>query len=167
MSGLVRISVSLEADLGDRLDGLVAESGCENRSELIRGMIRQRLAERAWERDEEAIGTVTLVYDHRRRRLGERLTEVQHAHHGQVLATTHVHLDAELCAEMIMVRGRASEIRAVADGLRLQKGVLHASLSIGSTGKALERGERHPPHHPHERGHAHPAPSARGRRRAR
>jgi len=37
-----------------------------------------------------------------------------------------------------MVRGKASEIKQLADDLRKQKGVLHANLSASSTGKLLK-----------------------------
>lgn len=137
MSDLVRLSFSLERPLNDALEQLVEDTGCANRSELIRNMIRARLVEQEWEGDEEALGTVTLLYNHHMRRLSERLTQVQHVHHGAVLAATHVHLDHDLCAEMIMVRGTASEIRRLAEELRQQKGILHASLSMSSTGKKL------------------------------
>jgi CopG family nickel-responsive transcriptional regulator len=56
---------------------------------------------------------------------------------GRVLATTHVHLDEHLCAEMIMVRGTGEDIRTLADRLRREKGVLHAKLATGTTGKGL------------------------------
>ncbi|MCO5169920.1 MAG: nickel-responsive transcriptional regulator NikR [Planctomycetes bacterium] len=137
MSDLVRLSFSLEKPLNDALEQLVQETGCANRSELIRNMIRARLVEQEWERDEEALATVTLVYNHHMRRLSERLTHVQHDHHGAILATTHCHLDHDLCAEMIMIRGPASEIRHIAEELRQQKGILHASLAMSSTGKKL------------------------------
>ena len=42
-----------------------------------------------------------------------------------------------LCAEMIMVRGHAGEIRHLADHLRQQKGVFHAGLSMSTTGTNL------------------------------
>jgi CopG family nickel-responsive transcriptional regulator len=42
-----------------------------------------------------------------------------------------------LAAEMILAKGRASHIREIADLLRQQKGVLHATLSMSSTGKRL------------------------------
>jgi CopG family transcriptional regulator, nickel-responsive regulator len=137
MSDLERLSFSLEKSLCDRLGQLVRESGYENRSEYLRDLIRERLVERSWELDSEALGTVTLLYDHHRRNLGEKLTEIQHHHHDLVLATTHIHLDHDLCAEMIMARGRASDLRALAEALRRQKGVLHASLSLGSVGDAI------------------------------
>ena len=137
MSTLARLSFSLEQPLLDRLEKLLKESRYENRSEFIRDMIRGQLVEKEWERNEEALGTVTLLYDHHMRQLSDRLMDLQHEYHDAVLATTHVHLDHELCAETIMVRGRAERIRRLADLLRRQKGVLHATLSMSSTGKKL------------------------------
>jgi CopG family nickel-responsive transcriptional regulator len=101
-------------------------------------MIRAQLVEQEWERDEEALGTITLVYDHRKRQLSEKLIHLQHHHHDAVLATTHVHLDERTCAEMIMVRGLAHAIRRIAEQLRQERGVLHAALSMSSTGKRLK-----------------------------
>jgi len=109
-----------------------------NRSEFIRDMIREQLVAAEWAADADVVGTITLIYDHHARNLADRLTDLQHHHHEAVLATTHVHLDAHRCAEMILVRGRAAEIREIADLLRGQKGVLHASLSFGSTGRTLK-----------------------------
>ena len=137
MSDLERLSFSLDRSLLERLAALQVEAGYGNRSEFLRDMIRGRLVDRAWELDEEAVGTITLVYDHHVRRLNEKLTDLQHDHHEVILATTHVHLDHHHCVEVILVRGRAGRIRAIADALQKQKGVLHGGLSMSSTGKGL------------------------------
>jgi CopG family nickel-responsive transcriptional regulator len=139
VSELIRLSMSLDRSLNDRLQSLVEKSGYTNRSEFIRDMIRDRLVQDEWESDQrEVVGTVTLVYDHHRHRLSEKLTDIQHDHHDAVLATTHVHLTHHLCAEMIMMKGAPGEIRRLADRLHQQKGVLHASLSLSSTGDELD-----------------------------
>jgi CopG family nickel-responsive transcriptional regulator len=135
---LERLSFSLERPLLDRLERLREEAGYGNRSEFLRDMIRGRLVDRAWELDEEAVGTITLVYDHHARGLNEKLTDLQHDHHEVILAATHVHLDDHHCVEVILVRGRAGRIRAIADALGKQKGVLHGGLSMSSTGKGLD-----------------------------
>jgi CopG family nickel-responsive transcriptional regulator len=137
MADLERLSFSLERSLLERLEKLQRESRYTNRSEFLRDLIRSRLVERAWERDQEAVGTITLVYDHHVRQLNAKLTNLQHDHHDVILATTHVHLAHDRCVEVILVRGRASRIRTIADGLRRHKGVLHADLSMSSTGKDL------------------------------
>jgi CopG family nickel-responsive transcriptional regulator len=137
MSDLARLSLSMERPLLERLEKLVRRGKYTNRSEFVRDMIRERLVEGEWEADREAVGTITLVYDHHARELSRKLTGLQHRHHHEILATTHVHLDRHLCAEMILARGKASRIREIADLLRQQKGVLHATLSMSSTGKRL------------------------------
>jgi CopG family nickel-responsive transcriptional regulator len=137
MSELARVSLSIEKSLLDRLEKMVKSSGYTNRSEFVRDMIRDRLVEREWKADRQVVGTITLLYDHHTRQLNRKLIGLQHRHHGVILATTHVHLDSDLCAEMILAKGRASQIREIADALRQQKGVLHASLSLSSGGRTL------------------------------
>jgi len=137
LSDLVRLSMSIEKSLYDRLERLVARSGYSNRSEYLRDLIRERLVEEEWAQDEEVVGAVMLLYDHEVRELSAKLTHEQHHHHDAVLATMHVHLDAHVCVESILVQGTASDIRALFDRLRQQKGVLHAALSLSSTGKDL------------------------------
>ena len=137
MSELVRLSFTIERSLCRRLEKLMRKNRRKNRSEFIRDLLRARLVEEEWKEDQEALGTITLVYNHEQRYLSHKLTSAQHHHHDAVLATTHVHLDEHTCAEMIMVRGYPHVIEHVAEELRQQKGVLHASVSISSTGKEL------------------------------
>ena len=137
MSNLMRLSLSMEKALLDRLKKMVKNSKYANRSEFIRDMIRNRLVEHEWKHNQKVVGTITLVYDHHTRELNKKLTDLQHHHHSMILATTHVHLDEHMCTEMILAKGRANQIREIADLLRQQKGVLHAALSISATGKQL------------------------------
>ncbi|SRR5690554_2135794 len=137
MSEIVRVSVSIEKPLFDKLEKLVAENKYKNRSEFIRDLVRDQLVQLEWRTDEELLGTISLLYDHHAHGLTERLIEQQHHFTGTVLATTHVHLDHHLCAEMIMVRGKGGDIQALAGSLQREKGVLHAKLAMGTTGRAL------------------------------
>ena len=137
MGTLRRFSIAIEQSLLDRLERMVRKSKYANRSEFIRDLLRERLVEDEWAGDDEVVGTVTLIYDHDTRELNKKLTRLQHRQHHIVMATTHLHLDHRMCAEMILVKGKAGEVREMADLLRQQKGVFHASLSLGSTGKNL------------------------------
>ena len=137
MSDLVRFTVSLEKSLFEKLEKQVADGDYRNRSEFIRDLIRDHVVQEEWRTDKVLLGTISLVYDHHARGLSERLTHQQHHFTGMVLSTTHVHLDEHLCAEMIMVRGKGKDIKALADSLHREKGVLHAKLAAGTTGKAL------------------------------
>lgn len=137
MSELVRLSLSLEAPLCDELERLVKETGCSNRSEFIRNLIREHLVNEEWGKSGDVVGTITLLYNHHQRELSEKLTALQHDLTDSILASTHIHLSHEICAEMIMVRGVPAKIKALADGMRLLRGVLHVSLSMSSTGESL------------------------------
>jgi CopG family transcriptional regulator, nickel-responsive regulator len=134
MSDLVRLSFSIEKSLYDRLEDLVSEAQYQNRSEFIRDLIRNRLVEKEWRSDEDAFGTITVVYEHHTRGLTEKLTRIQHRHHGVIRASTHVHLDVHVCVEVILVKGKASEIQRLTNLLRREKGVLHGTLSLTTTG---------------------------------
>lgn len=136
---LVRTSFSIERPLHAAFERLAREGRYANRSEFLRDLIRDKLVAREWIRDEVCLGTITILYDHRRRSLSDKLVRLQHDHFHSILAATHVHLDRDLCAEAILVRARAGAIRALAGLLGREKGVLHTSLSLSSVGKRLPR----------------------------
>jgi CopG family nickel-responsive transcriptional regulator len=69
--------------------------------------------------------------------LQETLTNVQHDHHHSIISTLHAHLDHHNCLEVLVVRGRADEIKKMADLLIAAKGVKHGKLTITTTGKDL------------------------------
>jgi len=154
MAPLVRTSITMEKDLTEQLENLVKKGRYTNRSEFIRDLVRDKLVQKAWEVSGDALGTITLIYDHEKRELSQRITHLQHHHVGEVLASTHLHLDEHLCAEMIMVRGNASNIQELADALKSQKGVYQATLSMSgivrvSHNKTIHRHAGHPHSHTH------------------
>ena len=139
MSSLSRIGVAIESKLLHKFDRLIARRGYQNRSEAFRDLIRDELVEQTWSSPEsQVVGTVTLVYDHHVRMLNEKLTSIQHDFHRSILSTLHVHLDHDHCLEVIVVRGRTSDVRKVADTLISAKGVKHGRLTITTSGADLE-----------------------------
>lgn len=138
MGELSRIGVAIDSDLLRKFDDLIAGRGYTNRSEAFRDLIRDELVERDWQApDRRVVGTVTIVYDHHVRMLNEKLTSLQHDHHHHILSTLHVHLDHDHCLEVLVVKGKASEVRKVADALIATKGVKHGRLTITTTGADL------------------------------
>jgi len=138
MAELTRFGISIDGRLLQRFDALLQDKGYVNRSEAIRDLIRAALVEQEWARgDEETVGTVTLVYDHHTRDLADRLTEQQHAHHDAIVSALHVHLDAHHCLEVVVVRGKAKEVKRLADELIGTKGVKHGKLVTSTTGRDL------------------------------
>jgi CopG family nickel-responsive transcriptional regulator len=138
MGELSRIGVAIDSDLLEKFDELIAHRGYSNRSEAFRDLIRGELVEEAWAKpDSPVVGTVTLVYDHHVRLLNEKLTEMQHKHYDHILSSLHVHLDHDNCLEVLVVRGKASEVRAIADNLISTKGVKHGRLTVTTPGAHL------------------------------
>jgi CopG family nickel-responsive transcriptional regulator len=137
MSKLSRFSVSIESDLLDRILRMAKKHGWGNRSEAVRNVIRDLLVREEWQGDDEIVGTITIVYDHHKRELTDRLTSIQHDHHDAVLAATHIHLDHDNCLEMIAVKGTASDVQRIADALIGTRGVKHGKLTATTTGKKL------------------------------
>ena len=138
MSETIRFGISIDARLLERFDALIGDKGYVNRSEAIRDLIRNALVEEEWAReDDDAVGTVSLVFDHHTRDLSDKLTEHQHSHHREIVSALHVHLDAHHCLEVVVLKGRARDIRRLADELIGTKGVKHGKLMTTTTGKGL------------------------------
>lgn len=137
MPKTIRFSVSIEEDLIEAFDALCRQRGLSNRSEAIRDAIRRQLVEQEWKAGEEVAGVITLLYDHHRAGLANKLTKLQHEALSAVISTTHVHIDHDNCLEFIAVKGEAVTIERLAHRLIGLKGVKHGELTGTSTGKRL------------------------------
>jgi CopG family nickel-responsive transcriptional regulator len=138
VSGVTRFGVSLDEALLAQFDRVIARKGYTNRSEAIRDLIRQSLVREQWELGtDEVVGTLTLVYNHDVRDLSDKLTDLQHAHYKAIVSTMHVHLDAHHCLEVLVLRGKAKELKSIADRLIGTRGVKHGTFSATSEGRAL------------------------------
>ena len=135
MHELARIGVAIDADLLEKFDKHIAGRGYTNRSEAFRDLIRESLIrESVAEPDADVVGALTLVYDHHVRQLSDRLNELQHDHHSQVVSTLHVHLDHHNCLEVLVLRGKAAEVQKIADKLISIKGIQHGRLTLTTAG---------------------------------
>jgi CopG family nickel-responsive transcriptional regulator len=138
MAGVTRFGVSLEETLLKRFDHMIGQKGYTNRSEALRDLIRESLVREQWELGtSEAVGTLTLVYNHEVRDLADKLTDLQHEHYKAIVSTLHVHLDPHHCLEVLVLRGRAGELKAIADRLIGTRGVKHGTFTATAEGRVL------------------------------
>jgi CopG family transcriptional regulator, nickel-responsive regulator len=136
---VLRFGISIEDPLLKRFDDLIAKKGYANRSEAIRDLIRDSLVTEEWQSSTaDTVGTITIVYSHETRELTDTLTDLQHHYHGSIVSAMHVHLDEHNCLEVIVVRGKAKDIKVIADRLIGTKGVKHGKLTATTTGKNLK-----------------------------
>jgi CopG family nickel-responsive transcriptional regulator len=123
-----RFGVSLEEELLKELDQYVKNYKFPNRSQAIRHLIHKNIVEEKWNSNQIVAGAIVLVYDHHKRDLQTKSTDVQHDFHELILSVQHVHLDHHNCLETIAVKGLASKLKQLADELIGLKGVKHGKL---------------------------------------
>jgi CopG family nickel-responsive transcriptional regulator len=140
MADLTRISISLEENLLESFDKLIAAKGYATRSEAIRDLIRDLLIRQdARNQQGEQVAVVTMVYDHHARELAAKLIDKQHHHHDLVVSSMHVHLGERHCLEVSVLRGPGHEVIHLGDELLATKGVLHGDITFTSGEGALNK----------------------------
>ncbi|MGC9017941.1 MAG: nickel-responsive transcriptional regulator NikR [Caldimicrobium sp.] len=138
MEELARFGVSIPRQLLEAFDTYLEKKHYANRSEAIRDLIRQKLVEEEWkESQEEVAGVITYLYDHHKRELVEKLLDLQHDYYERIITTQHLHVDHERCLEIVLVKGKANEIKELADRIQALKGVLHVNLALTTLGKKI------------------------------
>jgi len=132
---LSRFGVSLEGELLRRFDAFIAKEGYSNRSQAIAALIRKEFVSDAFEHGGAVAGAVTIVYDHHKREVVNKLLDIQHDHGGIIISAQHVHLDHDNCLEIVAVKGPGAKVKTLADSLKSVKGVKHATLSVTGADK--------------------------------
>ncbi|WP_334157942.1 nickel-responsive transcriptional regulator NikR [Oryzomicrobium sp.] len=140
-----RFTISLDAQLAEQFDALIAARGYSHRSEAVRDLIRAAIES---DRQRQAptghcVANLSYVFDHHERELAERLTAVQHDHHDLIVAAMHSHLDHANCLESVILKGPTAEVRAFADALIAERGVRHGALNVIATEVDGGRDHRH------------------------
>lgn len=126
-----RISVSIPKSLLAQLDEMVEARGFGSRSQAISEMINTELAGHGEELGDKVMaGTITLIYDHSKQQLQNRLTEIQHKYTAEVVSSLHVHLENQHTMEVILVQGPANKLKTIADQLITCKGVKTGKLQL-------------------------------------
>lgn len=142
----MRLGVSLEPELLARLDRWVGSRNSPSRSDAIRFLIRQELADEALlDPGADAVGTLTLLYRHNQPHVLQRLLAAEHRWGEHIQTSTHVHLRNDACMEVLVLVGRRSEVEAAAEDLRGVKGIRNGRFLLDTPGVAGGgTGHRHP-----------------------
>jgi CopG family transcriptional regulator, nickel-responsive regulator len=138
MTDLERFSITIPKDLSAAFDKRNKRKGYESRSEAIRDLVRDALVKDEWADPKAHVAaTVTLVYDHHTRTLGDRITDIQHDHGELIVSAMHVHLDHHNCLEVIVLRGLAKDVQVLADKLGAIRGIKHSQVVLATEGKTI------------------------------
>ena len=132
---VARFSISLPSGLAAQLDRMVGGRGFKNRSQAIAEMVRSQLSELKVETGTgSTAGTISLVYDYRKRNLQNLLSAIQHKYYLLIVASMHVHLEQHNYLEVLLIQGPPREVRRLADELITCKGVKHGKLQLTAVG---------------------------------
>ncbi len=126
--GVTRFGVSLESELLEALDKYVVENNFPNRSQAIRQLIERNLVEKKWQCNNMVAGAITMVFEHHRRELINRIADIQHDYHAEILVVQRFQLSSEISMEIIAVRGQSYRLTELSDKLIALKGLRHGKL---------------------------------------
>ncbi|MCZ7358000.1 MAG: nickel-responsive transcriptional regulator NikR [Candidatus Methanoperedens sp.] len=136
---LARIGVSLPENLLEKFDEIIAKRGYSSRSEGIRDAIRSYIRYYAWmsEVEGERLGTISLVYDHNQRGLVNALLDIEHEFSEIIRSSLHVHINHDMCMEVLLVRGEGRDVKSVTERIMTLKGVKHVKLTTIMPGEEI------------------------------
>ena len=139
MGRVERFSISMDKNLLEVFDQLIEDKRYSSRSEAIRDLVRKEIVSKEWaSADSEVAATITIIYDHHENELSAMLPHVQHDFFGSILCTTHVHLDHHNCMEVIILKGKSSDIKELSDRIFALKGVKHGQITHTLPGKFFD-----------------------------
>lgn len=134
MDSLRRITISMPASVVDGLDRLTEGRGFPNRSQAIAGIVTEAVnAFDACHDDTVMMGVLTFIYEHQRRNLQNRITDLQHQFLKEIITIQLVHLEADQSLQILLVQGPSKLLRDMRDCFGSLKGVTHAALQLSST----------------------------------
>ena len=127
-----RVTITLDDELLAEVDRVVKARGYQNRSEAIRDLARGglRQAAESADADGECVAALVYTYDHHTRDLSKRLVQTFHDHHDLAVSTLHVHLDHDACLEVNVLRGKARDVRHLAEHVIAERGVRHGRVMM-------------------------------------
>ena len=127
MDKVVRTGISFEPKLLKLFDNFIKKHGYTNRSEAINDIIRDRLTHR---HQEQIIGTIKVLYDHRIGHYSKNVSTLQHDYHCQILSSMHTYPDHHTCLELIVVKGSLDRIKKLLEKIKSTEGVKKAELIL-------------------------------------
>lgn len=130
-----RFTISLDDELAQQFDALIAGKGYVNRSEAVRDLIRSGVGRETLRHDTAVkaawcVATVSYVYDRHEHTVISRLLELQHAHHDLVVTSLRTHLDHDHCMEAVVLRGPIADVQSCAELLLALRGVRHGNIHL-------------------------------------
>ena len=126
------VSISLTSELLRNIDEFMKSKGYSSRSEAIRDAIRDLLSEYELSRfdKQKVTSTITVISEHERHDVDERLTRLRHEHDEIVSGNMHIHLGKTYCLEIFITEGDVDKVLAFIGRIRAMRGIQQVKYTI-------------------------------------
>jgi CopG family nickel-responsive transcriptional regulator len=126
------VSISLTAELLKELDEFMDKKGYSSRSEAIRDAVRDILSEYELSRFErgKVTSTITVISEHEKHDVDERLTRLRHEHDQIISGNMHIHLGKMYCLEIFITEGQVEEVLNFIGRIRAMRGIQQVKYTI-------------------------------------
>lgn len=126
------VSISLTSELLEQLDELMQKKGYSSRSEAIRDAVRGFLSEYELSRLErgKVTSTITVISEHERHDVDERLTRLRHEHDQIISGNMHIHLGKTYCLEIFITEGEVQDVLNFISSIRAMRGIQQVKYTI-------------------------------------
>lgn len=115
MGETVRFGVSMDSELVHLLDQLTQRKSHDNRSETIRELVRDAIIDESVADEQRmVIGTLTILFHHKTRLPRAPISAFPSL---TITANLQFHIEGEIVAKVMIVKGRGSEMNAWAQPL--------------------------------------------------
>ena len=130
MDTVTRIGVSLEPELLKAFDESSSKKGYVSRSEALRDLVRDSLAEHSWKNDDtEMVGVIIAVIDLRVTNVLDKVDGIYRNHASVFSYSSSVPIDNFSKMDVIVANGKLHELRDLLGDLTSIKGVLRSKLA--------------------------------------
>ena len=127
-----RVTVTLDDELVQELDLLVASGGYRNRSEGVRDLARAGIHQALLDTGaaEHCVATLAYVLDHAVRGVAHQLASLFLENHDIAVATTRIQLNHGSFMEVAILKGPILQVRALAEEVQALRGVRQGRLVL-------------------------------------
>ncbi|MBN8912881.1 MAG: nickel-responsive transcriptional regulator NikR [Rhizobiales bacterium] len=126
-----RVTITIDNQLYDEIEKLAQARGYQNRSEIVRDLVRAGISETKDDHPSgECIASVVYVYDQKTRDLPQRLAHAFQQAHDLSVATMRISLDHESCMEVAVLRGKSKAVQQLANAIISERGTRHGRITM-------------------------------------
>ena len=123
MSELTRFSVSIDNETLELFDKEIEKRHYPTRSKAITDLITKGFHRQNWSEGQVSVGIISIVYDHHKSQVVNKLIEIQHDSKAEIFASQHIHLSHHNCLEVIVAKGTPEVLEDLAHRCEGIKGV--------------------------------------------